>query len=66
MEGAPPDSWQETSVIDRASRIWRIEGTITNQWTVLLEWNGGMKYWNDPFAISFLKGVCNGSESLRV
>ena len=20
-----------------------------NQWTVLLEWNGGMEYWNDPY-----------------
>ena len=25
-----------------------------NHWTVPLEWNGGMEYWND-LAISFLK-----------
>ena len=22
--------------------------TKINQWTVPLEWNGGMEYWNDP------------------
>ena len=21
---------------------------VMNQWTVPLEWNGGMEYWNDP------------------
>ena len=21
-----------------------------NQWTVPLEWNGGMEYWNDPWS----------------
>ena len=41
-----------------------------NQWTVPLEWNGGMEYWNDPYSPCYffpeaVLGVCNGSESLR-
>ena len=44
---------------------------IMNQWTVPLEWNGGMEYWNYPYSPCYffpeaVLGVCNGSESLRV
>ena len=39
-----------------------------NQWTVPLEWNGGMEYWNDPYSPCYffpeaVLGVCNGSVS---
>ena len=44
---------------------------VMNQWTVPLEWSGGMEYWNDPYSPCYffpeaVLGVCNGSESLRV
>ena len=40
---------------------------VMNQWTVPLEWNGGMEYWNDTYSpcYFFLEAVtlevCNGS-----
>ena len=26
---------------------WDVQRAVMNQWTVPLEWNGGMEYWND-------------------
>ena len=42
---------------------------VLNQWTVPLEWNGGMEYWNDPYSPCYffpeaVLGVCNVSEGL--
>ena len=38
---------------------------LKNQWTIPLEWNGGMEYWNDPYSPCYffpeaVLGVCKG------
>ena len=32
-------------VVSRVGMAFRV--AVMNQWTVPLEWNGGMEYWND-------------------
>ena len=30
---------------------------VMNRWTVPLEWNGGMEYWNDPYKCKSMMAV---------
>ena len=38
-----------------------LQRAVMNQWTVL-EWNGGIEYWNDPYSLWKMQLI--GSEGL--
>ena len=49
-----PWSWDQSLMVVSGCASPQMQLALTkckavmNQWTVPLEWNGGMEYWNDP------------------